>query len=326
MLSKIKNHGKENFFFEFENSTKAFKNIILRYKKNNMKSKKLGNKKLLLKNIQSKIEKAQSEEKEKDYMIKEVRRNILIRDKIISSFGTKAINHYDDTKNIDIRIKIDKSKLFNPLIDYNSNLHNCYGKINNRHKNNSHKVLNLPKISYILNIKKEKKPININTFDNNNISLIKVNEYSFDNKNETSEVETNKSNDNTSLRKIILSSKNSNNGDYKTKENNLNQCNTSKNIGENSRINSTSNLFPYIYNTPLTSERNYSFNNNKNNNIALNKKKKCILDLNYLDDIENIREKLLLEEKKKQKFFENNMYGCDKYKLKFNYIKEKYFC
>ena len=73
-------------------------------------------------------------------MIKEVRRNIQIQNKILSSFGTKALKHYDEAKDIDVKVKISKSKFFNPLIDYNTDIPNCPLKIINKRKFYSNKI------------------------------------------------------------------------------------------------------------------------------------------------------------------------------------------
>ncbi len=204
MLSERK-EGKKKLFFQ--NSTKAFKNIMLKYQKNE-KAKNMNHKKLLLKRIESKLKNVQNEEKENEFIVKEVRSNIELKKKLISSFGIKALNHYEDSKNMNIKIKIEKSKLFNPLFDYNSNKFNISKKGNSHQKYNSHKIIKFPKIidKKENNYSKKKNKLKLNLLDNS-ISAIKINEYSFDNKNDVSEMENNKSNDSLSIRKYIVSNK-----------------------------------------------------------------------------------------------------------------------
>lgn len=321
MLSERK-EGKKKLFFQ--NSTKAFKNIMLKYQKNE-KAKNMNHKKLLLKRIESKLKNVQNKEKENEFIVKEVRSNIELKKKLISSFGIKALNHYEDSKNMNIKIKLEKSKLFNPLFDYNSNKFNISKKGNSHQKYNSHKIIKFPKIidKKENNYSKKKNILKLNLLDNS-ISAIKINEYSFDNKNDVSEMENNKSNDSLSIRKYIVSNK-KNKEEQEKKENNLYRCDTSNNLSEKSKINFSSNIFPNIIKTPLITERINSTVNKKKLNFSL-KKKNRVFNLDYLNDIQNIREKLLLEEKRNHKFFENNQYGCDNYKIKYKYIKEKYFC
>ena len=318
MLSEKKFKRKINPFFE--KTTKTFKNIILNYQKNENKNK-MNNRQLLLNDIESRLKLAKNEEKDNEYIVNEVRKNIKIKNNILTSFGKNALNHYDESNKYNIKMKLDKAKLFNPLFEYNSNIYKYSRNRNNSKKYNSYKIIKFPKISDS-NSKNKKKPLNTNLIDNS-ISDIKVNESSYDNKNEFSEFEQNKSNDNLSLNILMFSNKK--NKDKKDKkENNINHCETSNNISENSKNNS-SNLFPFILKTPLRTERNNFSLNNKIFNTNFKKNNISILNFDYLNNIKNIREKLILEEKINHKYFENNNYGCDKFKIQYNYIKDKYF-
>ena len=298
-----------------QNSTKPFKNIISNYYKTT-KGKKVKNKQLLIKNILTKIQKVEYEEKENEYFVNEVHRNIEIKKKIVNSFGLRAVNHYDDTKNYDVKIKIDKSKFLNPLKINTSNepkilntYDNCsYNSNNNNVRNKSLNVIKFPDI-----INKIKRKNNVKSMDksvlNKSDSIIKINEYSFDNKNGYSENEHNKSNDTHSGKKIMTS---------------LNNYNTSNNISVTSSKRSSLNILPVILNTPLKTERNYScFKNKKSKNNL--KKKNTLINIDYMNYIKNIREKSILEEEKKKKYFDNYKYGCDLFKLKYNFLKKKYF-
>ena len=295
-----------------QNSTKPFKNIMLKYNKTS-KVKKINNKQILLKNLLTKIQKLAKEEKEKEYFVKEVHRNIEIKDKIVNSFGLRAVNHYDESKNLDVKAKIDKYKFFNPL---KANVSNESKKLNNRSygnnshsvKNKSHKYINFPDIINRTNSKNDLKSKDKNILDNSN-SIIKINEYSFDNKNGYSEIVHNRSNEIYSSKKIIISP---------------NNYITPNNFSVTSSKDSSLNILPVILNTPLKTERNFScFKDNKTQNSL--KKRNIFINLDYINYINNIKEKSVLEEKKKKRFFENYQYGCDKFKLKYNFLKEKYF-
>ena len=314
MLHDSKNQIKSPKLI-LQNSTKPFKNIISNYNRTT-KGKKVKNKQLLLKNILTKIQKVENEEKESEYIVNEVHRNIEIKKKIINSFGLRAVNHYDDTKNYDVKIKIGKSKFFNPLKINTSNEpkilktydNSSYTSNSNNVRNRSHKVIKFPDI-----INRIKKKNNVKSIDksvlNKSDSIIKINEYSFDNKNGYSEIEHNKSNDTHSGKKIMAS---------------LNNYNTSNNISVTSSKGSSLNILPVILNTPLKTERNYScFKDKKTQNNL--KKKNTLINLDYMNYIKNIREKSILEEEKKKKYFDNYKYGCDLFKLKYNFLQKKYF-
>ena len=322
MLSENKNEGKCNIFLK--NSTKTFKNIISKY--NKKEKEKARSKQLLLNFIQSKIKQIENEETVNEYIIKEVKRNIQIKKELLSSFGLKAINHYDEPKKINIRMKLDKFKFYNPLIDFNKNIPNSSRESNFSQNYKSLKIIKFPKITNSININNRIKSMSKKK-SIKNISRIKINDYSFD-KNDISEIETNKSNDTLSLsikNNILLNKKYKDNIYYNKKENNFNICDTPNNISsEISNKNSFSNLFPIINKSPLKTERNYSSFKNKKIQLGLKNKKTTILNFDYLQNIQKIKEKLLLEKEKKEKYFENNKYGCDKFRIKYNYLRQQF--
>ena len=236
-----------------------------------------------------------------------------MKDKIVNSFGLRAVNHYDESKNLNVKVKIDKSKFFNPLKVYVSDepkkLNNrSYGNNSNSVKNKSHKYISFPDIINRTNSKNDLKSKDKSILDKSN-SIIKINEYSFDNKNGYSEIEHNRSNESHSSKKIMISP---------------NNYITPNNFSVTSSKGSSLNILPAIINTPLKTERYFScFKDNKTQNSL--KKRSMLINLDYINYINNIREKSVLEEKKKKRFFDNYQYGCDKFKLKYNFLKEKYF-
>ena len=144
MLSAKKILIKRNPFFE--KSTKTFKNFILNYQKNENKNN-INNRQLLLNDIESRLQIAKNEEKDNEYIINEVRKNIKFKNNLLNSFGKNALNHYSyDEPNNNIKIKLDKTKLFNPLFEYNSNISKYSGNKKNSKKYNSFKIIKFPKI------------------------------------------------------------------------------------------------------------------------------------------------------------------------------------
>ena len=90
-------------------------------------------------------------------------------------------NKYDK-----IEYKFDKSKFFNPLIDYNKNIPNSSRESNYSQNYKSLKILKFPTISNSVNIRNRIKSTNKRK-SIKSISKIKVNDYSFD-KNDISEI------------------------------------------------------------------------------------------------------------------------------------------
>lgn len=287
----------------YPNSTKTFKNLLFKYQK--MKKGKSLNNKFILKSIRKKIQKLDHQENEDDYIYKEIKKDMEIKKKILYAFGTKALYHLNEIKNINIPIKIEKSKFFNHMKDLQQNnnsvsdhqsldikksLNNC----KNKNTYNSHKIIYFPKIIKTRNVKKSQSKSLYKT-----LSLMKNTSSSFGNKNDIPESEKNKN---------ILNTKTI-----------FNYCNTTN--GFNSP--SSPNILKTNFNKTLT-EKNYNNKNSTINNSTF-RRRKFEINKNCFNDLQDIKEKLLLERKKQKKYFENNNYGCDIYKLKYNYLKTKYF-
>ena len=79
------------------------------------------------------------------------------------------------------------------------------------------------------------------------------------------------------------------------------------------------NLTLFSLKTPLT-ERDTS-------NLKINsfRKRNIIIDNDYINSIEEIKTKFLKAAKRHERYFDNNKYGYDAFKLKYNYLKKKYF-
>lgn len=297
MLNAV-GRNKSNDIFS-NNSTKIFRELILQYQHKRDEGKKIS-KKLLIKNIQNKIKNIDCDEK--DFIIRETRRNIKIKNKIMDNFGDKSLFHIDKVNKIDAKIKIEKSKLLNPFLDYKSHEPISYSSKKNNDKFNSHKIIKFPKIINRANTNNELKSFeNKSNTNNNSIPNRSINE-SY-----------------TPVMKYFSPKKD----DSKDSSSNyyLNILSESNAI---SKIKSSPNILLAQSKTPLITDRN-------NSNIK-NKSKKnsfsniySLVNMDYINYMQSIKDKFLYDEQKKEKYFEYNKYGCDGFKLKYKFLEENYF-
>jgi hypothetical protein len=282
-------------YINFPNTTSTFKKLIGKYHMKKKDSEK-HNRKLLLKKIEAKIQELENDEKENDYIVNEVRRNAQLNKEILYSFGTKALNHIDEIRKLNVTSKIDKSKFFEP--EKENNIYQVTDFNNKRFKSlntkyNRNKIINLPKI----NLKSRNIKNDVYKKANDNISINKKTEYSIDNKNES---QNKKSKINFSI-------------DFKDKNGDILDIISPKKE-------SLQNLSLFYNKSPLTTERE---SNDLKNNIL--KKKPIVIDSDYINYIQEIKSKFLRAEKKQERYFDNYKHGYDAFKLKYNYLKKKYF-
>jgi len=282
-------------YINFPNTTSTFKKLIGKYHMKKKDSEK-HNRKLLLKKIEAKIQELENDEKENDYIVNEVRRNAQLNKEILYSFGTKALNHIDEIRKLNVTSKIDKSKFFEP--EKENNIYQVTDFNNKRFKSlntkyNRNKIINLPKI----NLKSRNIKNDVYKKANDNISINKKTEYSIDNKNES---QNKKSKINFSI-------------DFKDKNGDILDIISLKKE-------SPQNLSLFYNKSPLTTERE---SNDLKNNIL--KKKPIVIDSDYINYIQEIKSKFLRAEKKQERYFDNYKHGYDAFKLKYNYLKKKYF-
>jgi len=282
-------------YINFPNTTSTFKKLIGKYHMKKKDSEK-HNRKLLLKKIEAKIQELENDEKENDYIVNEVRRNAQLNKEILYSFGTKALNHIDEIRKLNVTSKIDKSKFFEP--EKENNIYQVTDFNNKRFKSlntkyNRNKIINLPKI----NLKSRNIKNDVYKKANDNISINKKTEYSIDNKNES---QNKKSKINFSI-------------DFKDKNGDILDIISPKKE-------SPQNLSLFYNKSPLTTERE---SNDLKNNIL--KKKPIVIDSDYINYIQEIKSKFLRAEKKQERYFDNYKHGYDAFKLKYNYLKKKYF-
>ena len=297
MLNVI-GRNKSNGMFS-HNSTKIFRELIMQYKQKREEGKKI-NKQLLIKSLQNKIKNIECNEK--DFIIRETRRNIKIKNKVLDNFGDKSLFHIDKANKIDAKIKIEKSKLLNPFLDYKSTepQSSRSKKSKNNDKYNSHKIIQFPNIINRVKKNNEFKSFEIKNFTNNN-SI------------------TNRSNNEscTPIRKYFSPTKD----DSKDSTRNYYLSLLSESNAM-SKKKSSPNILRDQLKTPLSERNNSSFNRSKKNSMS---SISSLINIDYIKYMQSIKDKFLLDEQKKEKYFEYNQYGCDGFKLKYKYLKENYF-
>ena len=301
----------------FAKSTKAFKRIIIKYHKK--KREIIQVKQPIQKRIENSIQKLETQENENEFIIREVRKNIELKRKILFRYGTKAINHFNELQKYKLKSKLDKKLLFNPFLELNlsdnyktPNSSNVK-EVKKRKKFISHKIINFPSISEI-----DKKPNSNEKSLYDNISIIKKLENSFGDIDAKSEIK-NETPENLNEKKITS---------FNNKKKKIidKYYNTFNNISLINKKVTSSKILNNEQNTPLKNDRGYATSYKERKNINRFKTKNNFrINPNYLNYLQKIRDKFDSKEKSQKKYFENNKYGCDEFKLKYNYLTQKYF-
>ena len=297
MSVEVKNLKK---FINFHNTSATFKVLMNNYK-NKLKLSRDLNRDVILRQIYSKIAQIENNERENDFIISEVKRNAQINQEILYSFGTKALNHLNEVFKVNVSTKMDKSKFFEINIDDNTSKkkfkklkYNSEKRHINKNELKNNKFIILPYI-----IKKEHS-ININENDKKQNSKEKMKSNII--QKTPKDIPKNK-------RKIIL------------EKNNYSTFRQGKSTGYNNSINNitpirkrgieNSNESITFINTPLITERT--------------QKKIPKIDYEYIDYIRTMGNQFSESEKKHEKYFSNHKYGVDAFKLKYNFLKKKFF-
>lgn len=297
------------------NSTKTFRNLISRYHRKQREQKENINlKQRLYKNIENNLQRLESEEHDDEYIIKEVRKDVELKRKILFSFGTKALKHYDEVKNIRVKTKINKSKFFDPLSDFSMSHSKTLLDGDTSERRYVDRIIHFPKIADM------DQKLSKNQSIYNSITLLKQLENSsvFD--------EQNKTNDSFMTGKYIPSAKKEQDKD-KDKDNiNNYYCNTFNNISSITNKDSSTKFLSNILSPPFKNGREHSFNKNRTFSKGYKENKyKYYLDPNYINYIDTMKTRFASQRKRKQKYFNNNHYGCDEFKLKYDYLNKKFF-
>lgn len=297
------------------NSTKTFRNLISRYHKKQREQKENINfKQRLYKNIENNLQRLESEEHDDEYIIKEVRKDVELKRKILFSFGTKALKHYDEVKNIRVKTKINKSKFFDPLSDYSMSHSKTLLDGDTSERRYVDRVIHFPKIADM------DQKLSKNQSIYNSITLLKQLENSsvFDEQNKTS--------DSFITGKYIPSAKKEQNKDKDKDNMNNYYCNTFNNISSITNKDSSTKFLSNILSPPFKNGREHSFNKNRTFSKGYKENKyKYYLDPNYINYIDTMKTRFASQKRRKQIYFDNNHYGCDQFKLKYDYLNKKFF-
>ena len=303
MSSELKNLKK---YINFTNSTSTFRNLMHKYK-NKLKISRDLNKDIIMNQIYSNIKKIENDERENDYIISEVRRNAQIDKEILYSFGTKALNHLNEVIKVNVTTKVDKNKFLGiagkknkKKLKNNREKQLFYNKSKFDYKNKDNRFIILPKI--IIKNKHPKQKYQ------NEYSIIKnktehnLHYYNND--------ENNKS---ISLPKNKRKSFNNNYNFSRFRKGQSTEFNTNsiKELTPIKKRKEKSNDSIILINPPLLTDRN--------------RKESAKIDIDYINYIRTIGNQFSETEKKQERYFYNNKYGVDAFKIRYNYLTKKFF-
>ena len=303
MSRELKNLKK---YVKIANMTSTFKTLMNQYKTKLKLSREL-NKEFILREIYSKIQKIENEERENDFIFSEVKRNAQIDKEILYSFGTKALNHLNEVIKVNVTTKMDKNR-FLGIDDYKNEVNKKlkFRSVKNRlfqnskinHTNKDNKFIKLPRIS---TKNYESEDLNENSLINNRMKTSATENKIFNN-----------------IKKINLqknfrksSGKTFNYSSFRKEKNSEMNSSTIKDLTPIKKRKENSNDSIVVVNQPLSTDR------------ASNKLHK--LDYDYIDYLRNMGNQFSETEKKQENYFYKNKYGVDAFKLKYNYLTKKFF-
>lgn len=301
--------------FNMSNATKTFKKII---EKNN-KEEKLRNKKVynnktdeFFNSLNNIFFKEEIKETDTDYIFKEIKNQIKLKQVLIDNFGINAAKKSLPYSREPIRF--DKKLLFNPL-KYTEQNQLRYTSFDS--KNKEEKYLTLPSI-----LKKNIKILNSRKYSEY-LSPLKKKE----------SIKDIKSNESKSMYKY---------NKLKTESSNFNDSISHKN-NNNYNYNYTFSNDKYTpiqsYNYFTKTNNNLSKISNKGNNnnsstftldnkssLTLGNKTNLSFDKHeYLLTLDNLKDQIRYNQRRNRLYFKSNDYGCELSKDKYNYITKNFF-
>lgn len=302
--------------FNVQNATPTFKSLLMKYEKQNLSKDK---NKIRIKNLNSiffeidrRRRKIELEEKESEYMFREIRKDLQLNQELVNHFGIRAQRHVQEAQKINIRVKMDKTAFLNPIkkpdkINYSASQNKKYDSQNISLSVSRNKLLTLPEIINKSQNSRKNRRLKIMN------GIRKINDLSFESiKNDLEMLDK----DNT-----INVSRNA------LKD--LKKIPSEIKLAENKTINDEkSGIQNY---TSGRVSQNFSLDNSKNRlftdgNSFISKNNKTLkLNSDYINYLENITDKLIFDKERHKRYFYNNDYGCDISKLKYNYLKKKFF-
>ena len=290
--------------FNLQTATPTFKSLLFKYEKQNLskiKNTKRINVNSILVEIEKRRHKIELEERSGRYMLKELVKNLKVKQELESNYGLRAYKHYNEAPKHNYDIKLDKVAFLNPIEIIKKNSYSLNKKFQRQNMNLScgrNKVLKLPEIlnNTENNEKKRIKMIN---------EIKRLNNYSLDYgiNNDIDILDKRKSN-NTS-------------NDIKATENN----DSSYEIQ-----NYTSGIRSQNYSSDKIKKSKILTDNSFNRSYLVNKlQRPHKMNKDYLKYLQTFRDKLVLEEKKHKSYFDSNTYGCDSFRKKYNYLNTRFF-
>ena len=269
----------------------TFRALMGKYK-NKLKLSRELNKELILREIYSKIQRIENEERENDFIFHEVKRNAQIDQEILYSFGTKALNHLNEVRKVNVVTKMDKSR-FLGIDDYKTSFNQKL-----RFRSLKNQLFQSTKI-HIKN--KTSKDLNENSEIENRTKQNATENKIF---NKIGKIVTPK-NRRKSSGKIYNYSSFRNEKNSGTNTSSINNLTPIKKRKENS------NDSIIIVKPPLLTER------------ATNKIHR--LDDEYINYLRKMGNQFSETEKRQENYFYKNKYGVDAFKMKYNYLTKKFF-
>ena len=254
-------------------------------------------------------------ETDKDYLIKESRKEMRINQEMLFLLGKKG-GEFKKAKNLG-KIKLDKKIFINPLEKNEKKflIAKCKSNVN---------ILKLPIIN---NIKKKNKKLKIsNSVIKNSINYRPSQHKIFLSERNSPKIRFNDSVSNTNEDDDSSKKMNDNISSYNSSKNINNKKNLKKSLNtiliqSASRNRNKDNLFSSKTINIFSSNYNGCSDMDILNDFAINRtNKKPVISL-----LDNINEELKSDEKRHKNYFRNNDYGCELSKFKINYLERHFF-
>ncbi len=294
MLKKSLSLPRNEQLINHNNSSRAFKDIINKVIKKENYINNFGENKAeqFLNMIENMRLREEMKESEKDYIIKESKKEVRLNQEMIYLFGKRRPDYKKTTKKLG-KIKVDKNIFINPL-ERKENRN--FTKSQNKKKI----LLKLPIINK--RIYNMKSIIHDHKFFNSEENSRKI---SFSDSSNTNMDESKKNNESNSILSLNKKSKNNKNP----------FLNLSTPKGLKNKQSSCKALAVVLKNNSLFS------NHKSRNKFSINKTDKR----NVINLLDNINNELLLDEKKHKKYFLKHDYGCELSKFKISYLEKNFF-
>ena len=304
-------------FYDVDNATNTFQKIITKYR--NKKRYYQKQPKNVLAFIEKAKFKAEKLETDKEYVMKELKKEIKLDKELLDLFGCRAKKHYNELNNNKFKPKINKFDFFTPkeikiLKDMkkinNKKLDNGTKKnyelshiiFKGRNYNFSPTIMTKNRSNFFNSYSKELKSNNTSSTDSTKLKFKNFNKTSNNINKDRNYKPYNTFDGNDNYIKIEENNK------YKKNKNKIYLNTETKKYRDKERIIPDKNL-------SLT----LTLNSKKTNNESqINK-------INYLDELIKMNKLFLKKEKGIENHFKNNDYGCGYSKMEYRFLIKKFF-